>query len=318
MSYQTKSPVLLIAFNSKERVAKVLDVIKVVRPSDLFVAVDGARDSVQGESQVCAEVMSLIEAAVDWPCSFHLRASKLNKGSHAHIPEAVDWFFENVSFGIVLEDDCVPSISFFEYCDSVCTAYGINNSVMWINGTNCGYRSENGSSAFGYYTKYPISWGWASWRDCWAELRKDISARSPSLSMRQISSNVQGGIMATLFWAANFRYCYAVRNWDFRVTHALWRLGGMALSPPINLVSNIGNDAQAYHGGSRLDGRFNIPSGEWHASDALPMISAPGDFDAFIEDTFYRVALVRIVKLAFIARFPYLRRVYRALSSKAS
>ena len=30
---------------------------------------------------------------------------------------AIDWFFENVESGIILEDDIVPEIEFLEFCN---------------------------------------------------------------------------------------------------------------------------------------------------------------------------------------------------------
>lgn len=48
----------------------------------------------------------------------------------------MDWVFDNEEQAIILEDDCVPSVAFFEYCDFFLDKYKEDKSIGFISGAN--------------------------------------------------------------------------------------------------------------------------------------------------------------------------------------
>ena len=96
--------------------------IRQVQPKQLFVAADGYRCNYSGEEERCQEVRQ-IATAVDWNCKVRTLFRDKNLGCREAVSSAISWFFENVEEGIILEDDCLPDISFFYYCSSILSLY---------------------------------------------------------------------------------------------------------------------------------------------------------------------------------------------------
>ena len=114
MNDSITTSVLLIAFNRPETAQKVFDQIKKVRPPHFYLAVDGPRPSKSGEEEKCLECQSIANQ-VDWECEVHTLFRKENVGCGFGPAGAISWAFETTEELIVLEDDCLPSVSFFYF-----------------------------------------------------------------------------------------------------------------------------------------------------------------------------------------------------------
>lgn len=106
------TPVLFIVFNRVQTTQQVFDRIKQVQPKYLFVAADGPRPDKPDDIQKCADTRKIIEQ-IDWDCELKTLFREENRGCGYGPAEAITWFFEHVEYGIILEDDCLPSLSFF-------------------------------------------------------------------------------------------------------------------------------------------------------------------------------------------------------------
>ena len=80
---------------------------------------------------------------IDWPCEVKTLFHKENLGCGLGPLTAINWFFENVEEGIILEDDCVPDQSFFYFCQELLEYYRNNKKIMHISGDNFQY-GKNG------------------------------------------------------------------------------------------------------------------------------------------------------------------------------
>ena len=109
------TPVLFVIFNRPDTTQKVFNAIRQAKPKQLFVAADGPREGKEGEKEKCEQVREIIEQ-IDWDCEVKTLFRDKNLGCKIAVSSAIDWFFENVEEGIILEDDCLPSQSFFWYC----------------------------------------------------------------------------------------------------------------------------------------------------------------------------------------------------------
>lgn len=116
-------PILLIAFRRPELTAQVVRAIGAQRPGRLYVAMDGARPQVEGEADLVRRTRQVVETGVDWPCRLEWQLQPRNLGCRRGVVAALDWFFEQVSEGIVLEDDILPDPSFFPYCAQLLQRY---------------------------------------------------------------------------------------------------------------------------------------------------------------------------------------------------
>ena len=110
------TPILFLVFNRPDTTQHVFNAIKQVKPKHLFVAADGPRLHRQGEAEKCEAVRSIIHQ-INWDCELKMLFREENLGCKLAVSSAITWFFEHVEQGIILEDDCLPDLSFFPYLD---------------------------------------------------------------------------------------------------------------------------------------------------------------------------------------------------------
>src|SRR5687767_5181884 len=130
-----ETPVLFLIFCRPEPTERVFEAIRKAKPTRLYVAADGSRGDSPGEAERC-EQSRQIATSVDWDCEVHTLFRDKNLGCGRGPSTAITWFFEHETEGIILEDDCMPSPSFFSYCAELLARYRDDTRIMHIAGTN--------------------------------------------------------------------------------------------------------------------------------------------------------------------------------------
>ena len=209
-------PILLLVYNRPDATRRALESMRAVMPTRLFIAADGPRPGVSGEAERCDEVRRVVER-VDWDCEIGKLYRDKNLGCGLAVSGAIDWFFKNVTEGIILEDDCIPSPSFFRYCRDLLDYYRNETRVMHISGNSHQYGRRRGTASY-YISRYANMWGWATWRRAWASY--DFGLR-PAWELQD--------------------------TWDTQWQLSIEKAHGVAIVPNVNLVRNIGFGAGATH-----------------------------------------------------------------------
>lgn len=112
------TPILFLVFNRPEPTEKVFQAISRIKPNKLYVACDGPRKGRDAEIKQVALVQKIV-SNVDWICDLKTLFRSTNLGCKCAVSSAISWFFESESEGIILEDDCLPSDSFFYFCSDM-------------------------------------------------------------------------------------------------------------------------------------------------------------------------------------------------------
>lgn len=160
--------VLLIFFCRPEQFGQVFDQVRSARPSRLYLYQDGPRQNRPSDLsgiQACREIAS----TVDWECEVHTFYQEVNQGCDPSEYIAQKWMFETEEMGIVLEDDDVPTQSFFHFCKELLERYKDDERVDRICGMNNIEVAEHIREDYLFAAQGSI-WGWASWRrvlDSW-------------------------------------------------------------------------------------------------------------------------------------------------------
>jgi hypothetical protein len=128
-------PVLLIIFNRLESTKKVFREIAKAKPRQLFVAADGPRPNHPEDIEKCRLTRAVIDE-VDWECDVHKNYSDVNLGCGQRPATGISWVFEHEERAIILEDDCVPHLTFFRFCEELLERFHDDERVMQICGNN--------------------------------------------------------------------------------------------------------------------------------------------------------------------------------------
>lgn len=242
----TTPAVLFIIFNRPDTTRVIFEAIRQAKPSRLFIAADGPRKGKTGEHERCQAARD-IALNVDWECEVKALFQESNLGCKIGVSTAINWFFEQVEAGIILEDDCLPDPSFFGYCSELLERYRDREEVMMISGDNFQYGRPRGDGSY-YFSRFTHIWGWASWRRAWRHYDVTLS-RLPAFVQENRIAKIVDQPQAKDYWLYNFVKCYhgEIDTWDYQWTFALWENDGVAILPNVNLVTNIGFGPGAVH-----------------------------------------------------------------------
>jgi hypothetical protein len=254
------TPILLIIFNRPEPTFRVFERIRQIRPKYLFIAADGPRPDRAGEEAACVRARSILQQ-VDWPCEVKTLFREQNIGCGKGVSGAISWFFEHTGQGIILEDDCLPDPGFFSYCEDMLAYYHDNEKVMHIGGTNSQFGRKRNPYSY-YYSKYPHIWGWATWSRAWKHFRYDLSLTDTAQTCREIFQQYVFSPEERSYWQHMFDVMKTggLDTWDVQWTYACWAHQGVTIVPNVNLISNIGFDADATHTKSTTSKLAQVPT----------------------------------------------------------
>lgn len=235
-----KTPVLFITFVRPDYARKTFDSIRAAQPSKLYFYSNKGRIEKEGEIERNEEIRSYI-SEVDWSCELHIWFRDECVNVYDSLRGAITWLFDNEEQGIILEEDCVPTMGFFSFCDQLIEKFRDDTKVWMISGDN--YISYN-PEGYDYIYSYMFQiYGWASWRDRWNKIDWDLIKIDDFLKsdkikylfpekkqckdrIRIIKDNVNN-LRRTKCWDGIFHYTMFMNN-------------AMCIYPKVLLVSNIG------------------------------------------------------------------------------
>jgi hypothetical protein len=137
---------------------------------------------------------------------------------------------------IILEDDTIPALSFFSFCEEMLKKYENHENIGCINGSNLG--------AIHILDNYFISglslpfWGWATWKSSWNLYKPD------NYYWKNEKSKIEGEFseLNKNYFSNLFDLCSVDSNntWDIQWNWALLANGKYTVISGVNLISNKG------------------------------------------------------------------------------
>lgn len=244
--FQLKTPVAFLVFNRPDTSIKVFEEIRRVRPPKLFVVADGPRTNKPGELEKCLAVRAIIDT-VDWPCEVLKNYSDVNLGCKTRVSSGIDWVFSQVEQAIILEDDCLPHLTFFQFCEELLEKYNNDQRVMHIGGSNFQDGKVHGDGSY-YFSRFSHIWGWATWRRAWSHY--DVKMKDfPIFRDQNQIQNIFPEKSMHAEWINKLQTVYdgELDTWDLQWLYTVWSKNGLAIIPNANVVSNIGFGENATH-----------------------------------------------------------------------
>ncbi len=160
-----QTPVALFAFKRPEVTRRVFEAISKVRPAKLLLIADGPRQDSEGEAEACRQVREIV-TRVDWPCEVLKNFSESNLGCGERMISGLNWVFSQVEEAIILEDDCLPDLSFFRFCQELLEKYRGDDRIAYISGDDLVRRHIKPTDSY-YFSQIGGIWGWATWKSEW-------------------------------------------------------------------------------------------------------------------------------------------------------
>ena len=248
MKYPAKTDiaVLLLFFNRSDTFRQVFEAVRLARPSKLFLYQDGPR----GERdmmgiEACREIAS--DANIDWECEVHRLYQEKNYGCDPSEYISQKWAFSVVDKCMVLEDDDVPSQSFFPFCKEMLDRYEHDERITMVSGFNIDEVTSDCPDSYFFTSTFAI-WGWASWRrviDQWdgqysflddeynmkllKALARQRNYRKDMIHMFQNHRQTGKEYYESIFWAS------------------MLFNSGLAIMPAKNQINNLGLMADSTH-----------------------------------------------------------------------
>lgn len=253
-------PVLYIFFNRFDIIKRTFSRLQELQPSQLYIVSDGPRETKDGEKELCQQIRDYITSNINWDCTVHKLFREENLGCDKNVSQSITWFFSQVEMGIVLEEDCLPDITFFPYCKELLLKYKNEPRVMHIAGDNPVQYSNLPHHESYYFEKIQHCWGWASWADRWKYFTFELDDTYKTVldnndyfndkRQKEIWTNILNKILK-----------HEIEWWDCKWSLTIMKMNGLCINPRNNLVQNLGMNSGVHFEGnnSPADGRPAIP-----------------------------------------------------------
>ncbi len=237
--------ILIITWKREASVLKIISILRELQIRNLYIYSDGYREWKEGEREIVENTRKSIQMSIDWMCNVKYKFCEVNQGCALAINNAIDWFFNNVDEGIILEDDCIPNSMFFSFCTEMLIKYRHNSKIMHINAVSYFSKEENKSGKY-FHSKYAHVWGWATWKRAWLKNNLVITDNN-----EQIQSNISHLCTRNeqQYWLNIFRNQRdnPIDTWDYSWVYSIWKERGICIYPLFTMVENVGFDIYATH-----------------------------------------------------------------------
>lgn len=256
MSKIISVPVLLIGFNRPDVIKQSLEYIRKAKPQKLYVAIDGARINKPNEQQLVEEVKQIVKN-VDWDCETHYKFNGENLGAEVTVSSAVSWVLEKEDYVIVLEDDIIAPISFFNFAQDMLQKYANQRNVYMISGGQFTPIEMPNNEDYLFSDYGHTGCGWATWKRAWSNFDLDINDFDKFLKSNDIDQLVHSK-KEKKYWVSIIKQMNrkgrGKNTWDICWSYIRFKNQGLSIVPRINLTSNIG--IYGLHANGQTSGHF--------------------------------------------------------------
>ncbi len=245
MESKPRYPVVLLAFNRPDLTSVVFERIRAWKPAELHLVVDGPRPDHPEDYALVQEVHHVV-SAVDWPCTVHQDFAETNLGLKTRISSGLSRVFETAEAAIILEDDCVPETTFFDYCAELLDRYKEDPLVGVIGGSSRLRGARASSFSYDFSIDLRI-WGWATWARTWEGFiaSGDLHARWTRNEQASILARFPPGPRRSAM--SRMLASSSLNSWALPFAVHFLRRNYLSTVPEVNLVENVGFGDRSTH-----------------------------------------------------------------------
>ena len=235
------APVALFVYNRLDNTQKTVEHLlanTLATDTELYVFSDGGKDpaSWQKVNEVRHYLYRLREEVEQTKALKRITLVERPENIYLerNIIEGISQVFETHDRIIVLEDDICTSPYYLQYMNQAFDLYQDIPKVMHV----AGFTNLNIQTQPFYFTPHMSGWGWGTWRDRWQQHFVHYKIREQALQgmTEEDQSAIQyGGVFPCLRSLDKHPI-----PWDICWEIAVYKAGGLCLTPARTLVRNIG------------------------------------------------------------------------------
>ncbi len=250
-------PIVLLLFKRKDAALKIIDRFRSVSARKIYILADQGRDD--AEIKLVKETREAVENAIDWDCEVIKNYAEVNRGVYGNIALGAKWVFEREKWAIFLEDDNLPELTFFDYCEELLKKYENDTRILWICGTNYlgKYVPDNNVSYM--FTKHMLPCGWASWSEKFLKYYDgDVELLNDTYTEKRFINDFPTKDMSEVYMRPLRTYKRLKEegkqpsSWDYQMCLSVRANSMFGISPINNQIKNIGVDEMSEHGGNSV------------------------------------------------------------------
>lgn len=278
--------VLIVAYRRAKNVSQILNICHLAEIDEIYISIDAPKahtlDALTDHSLLLEEISNFERKTGR---KVQKRISPVNQGCAANVLQGCDWAFESVVNLIVIEDDCIPTNAFIDFCRKQFKNLDLDSKIWLICGTQFVPVELTRTQAM--LSKYALTWGWATTRNKWQEMRTFFHKPVSNFYFLNI---FRFSKPESSFWSAGSRRARLgfTDVWDTVLLDAMRRKHRFAILPPLNLVLNLGSDSVSTH--IQEDSKWtNLAVHDDYVPDSkLPKLNV--DADKWLKRHFYEIS----------------------------
>lgn len=224
------------------------EVIRKARPKILFLQSDGGRTKEEWEAIRINRKM--FDEEIDWNCQVIRIYEDANFGMYAMGEKVRAIVWDHVNSCIFLEDDDIPSVSYFRFCAEMLEKYKDDQRIYAVCGLNCIGVNEKCSADY-FFARYASIWGIALWKR--SALQHTTAFTEDEYTMQLLEKETREH---PSHWkqiqriARSGEYDGHLPGSEFYMNLAVYGYHQMFIVPKYNLMNNKGSNGNSAHSDS--------------------------------------------------------------------
>ncbi|MCB4755542.1 MAG: glycosyltransferase [Elusimicrobia bacterium] len=239
--HKLNTAIVLITYNRPHHTAQVLDSMRTEGVTNFVIYMDAPLNKKDHALQ--KELVKIYES-IDWAKIKLIRRGK-NTGLATSITECVSEQLKHHDSVILLEDDCCPLPGFFKFMNESLTKYRTHHKVRSVCGYQYPFVDHKSKDIHGIPLYRFNPWGWATWKDRWADYTNDARKLALEINARGLFDRLSQDLKK--FCSEDYFLNGNADIWSISWSLVHYLTNSFAIFPSRTLIKNIGFDGTGVH-----------------------------------------------------------------------
>ena len=245
--YLTNVPVKVNIWIRPDCQRKQFEVLKQARPSIMFLQSDGGRN--EKEWEAIRQNRAIFDKEIDWECMVYKLYEEKNNGLYAMGRKTGQLIWSTVDRCIFLEDDFVPSVSYFKFCEELLEKYKDDTRINAICAMTHTGTWDRASSDY-FFSETGSIWGMATWKRTYDLRASAFNYTEDNYSLDLLKERAKDDkyfVERVLGYAKNETYGGHVAGAEFFHALEVYGHNQLFIVPKKNMMCNIGCTPDSAH-----------------------------------------------------------------------